>query len=407
MKKTAARFVVALFFACLFWLTIYVSAETTSDKQFTIANAVHLAKYLIGEETTISTEYDINLDKTINVIDLTLLKRQILYGSPVSSSETTTTTSVTTSENPTSSTTTTTVRADPIVERQIKKVSVTDTVIPPYEEDLFEVKDSVYLFNVNGTLYAYTLLSETEQTPLSIFKDKFSIVGIHFWVYEGYGTVYDVNNPLPDTTGMQFIITAPDTDQTRFDYNLVPYAELDYMTICYAADSVAGGTLQDPRNIAKYDYNLSGRIDENDIEIMIHYYTSNVMNHFFINDDMMMRYFENMTKLKHTNAVLYNHKSTDVIPFAYNIPTADLKIGSTNKAATVPVQILPVSYADELKYCHEFTDISDEDADYYAWDNISRGWAKVSSTSQNWKFRGAFVVYVLDENGKYVKEWIH
>jgi hypothetical protein len=405
MKKTAARFVTALFLACLFGFTIYVSAENVATKQFTVANAVHLAKYLIGQETSITTEYDINQDNSIDVRDLTLLKRQIISGTPAVSTETTTFSSETTSEQ---TQTTTTVRADPIVERQIQKSSVTDTEIPDYKEDLYEVKDSIYLFKSGNTTYAYTLLSKTPQTSISILKDKFSIVGVHFWVYEGKEKAYDLTDALPDTSGLQFHIVAPDKDQMDYDYNLVEYSKIDYSSIFIVADYVAGGALQEPRFIAMYDYNLSGLLDEEDVEIMIRYYTSDLHNHFFINEQMLHRYIDNIKNLNHLNAVIYNHQSRDIIPYAFNIPTADMNDGTTAMAATVPVQILPTTYEDSVKKLfQEDTEISDDTADYLAWDYIHHKWAKVSASSQNWKFRGAFVVYVLKNDGTYYKDWIY
>ena len=213
---------------------------------------------------------------------------------------------------------------------------------------------------------------------------------------------------MPDTTGLQFHINVPDTDQTDFDYNLVEYSKIDYSSIFMVADYVAGGPLQERRFIAMYDYNLSGRLDEEDVEIMIRYYTSDLHNHFFINEQMLHRYIDNIQNLNHLNAVIYNHQSRDIIPYAYNIPTADMNDGSTAMAATVPVQILPTSYEDSLKELfQEDKDISDDTADYLAWDYIHHKWAKVSASSQNWRFRGAFVVYVLKDDGTYYKDWIY
>ena len=146
MKKNLFRFATALFFSTLFFALFNVSAESVKDSKYSVATAVELSKFLTAQSTTVSEDCDINSDGKINAIDLTLLKRYLIYGEPGTETTTTSTTSTTTNTTITTTTssttpTTTTKVGYGLIQQAIEEVSVKDTAIPKYKGEYYEATD--------------------------------------------------------------------------------------------------------------------------------------------------------------------------------------------------------------------------------------------------------------------------
>lgn len=459
MKKIMARFAICLVFALFFCLSVSVSAEKISENQYSIAIVSQLQKFLKGETSDITADYDINADKIINSEDLTLLKRHLIYAAPVVSTTTaklvtttakpvtttakpatttakpatttaklttttakltTTTPKLTTSAKPTTtamsqttftSTTTATISTKAgysVIENSIHNISLTDTTVPTYNGELFEASDGVFLFKSGSKTYAYTLLSDQNVPSASLLSDISLIKGAHIWIYNGKQKPVSIFEKLPDTTDLTFHVNDPTTTETEFEYELKEYYSISYTDITRISKIIYQKKTQYASDIGVYDYNLNGLLDSGDVDIMVKYFSSEPHNFFWrLNDDAFNRYVKNLPLLGNTNDVLIKTTSTEAVPYAYNIPTADLVKNSTNKSVFVPVQILPNTFTNDLSKLPELSEISDDTADYYAWVPTQGSWAKVSIPSENWKFQAGFFVYALNNNGDYRYEWIH
>ena len=410
MKKNLFRFATALFFSTLFFALFNVSAESVKDSKYSVATAVELSKFLTAQSTTVSEDCDINSDGKINAIDLTLLKRYLIYGEP--GTETTTTTSTTTDTTVTTTTssttpTTTTKVGYGLIQQAIEEVSVKDTTIPKYNGEYYEATDAVFLCSIEGTYYAYTLLAEKPTESLYMLTNINLIKGLHVWLYEGSEVPVSIEDPLPNTEGLTFTADDPSAPNQNFTYELKPYYEIftgDYTTV---AKKIASNGTQYGFNIANYDYNLSGKLEYEDVKIMVQYFTSELHNMFWrLNDGCFWRYAYYLPTLGHTNVAFIKTDSTTPVTWAFNIPTKDFIPDIPYSSATVPVQILPSSMISELGDYPEETDMSDSTCDYIAWLPTEKTWAKIEKNSEEWLFQGGFYVFHLDESGNYRKEWI-
>ena len=295
-----------------------------------------------------------------------------------------------------------------VIEKSIHNISLTDTTVPAYNGELSEASDGVFLFKSGSKTYAYSLLSEQALPSASLLSDISLIKGAHIWIYNGKQKPVSVFENLPDTTDLTFHVDDPTTSETEFEYELKEYSSISYTDITRIAKIIYQKKAQYASDIGVFDYNLNGLLDSGDVDIMIKYFSSEPHNFFWrLNDDAFNRYINNLPLLGNTNDVLIKTTSTEPVIYAYNIPTADLVKNSTNKSVFVPVQILPNTFTNDLSKLPELSTISDDTADYYAWVSTQQSWAKVSLTSQNWKFQAGFYVYSLDNSGNYRYEWIH
>lgn len=483
MKKLSVRLVIALLFSFFFCVSNSVNAEKVNEKKYSVTMVTQLQKFLTGETSSITQDFDINGDKKINAVDLSLLKRYVILGTPIETTITTTavatsvskvtttkattkatvtskvttkttthmtttatsksttkaTTKVTTTKNTTTITTNVTTKSTTksttvttkvfttaisttsniqtsattmkpgykLVEDSIHKVSISDTTIPNYTEDLHEAKDGIYLFSIGKETYAYTLLAEKNLSSVSLLANISLIKGAHIWKYSGNTSAVSIYDDLPDTSDLTFHAKDPTTTETEFEYELKEYCDIRYNDITMVAKIIEAKKTQYAADIGTYDYNLNEKLDNEDVEIMIKYFSSEPHNFFWTyNDDAVGRYFKNLPKLNHQNDVLITTTSTTPVPYAFNIPTADLVKNSTYKSVFVPIQMLPISFSSKLASYTELTKVSDETTDYLAWVPTENSWAKVSKESLNWKFQAGFYVYVLTSDGKYCQQWI-
>lgn len=479
MKKLSVRLVIALLFSFFFCVSSSVSAEKVNEKKYSVTMVTQLKKFLTGETSNISQDFDINGDKKINAVDLSLLKRYVIFGTPIETTITTTaattsvpkvtttsivtttkattktttpmtttatsksttkaTTKVTTTKSATTITTSVTTKLTTksttmttkvsttaistttniqttattmkpgykLVEDSIHKVSISDTTIPNYNEELHEAKDGIYLFSIGKETYAYTLLSDKPVSSVYLLANISLIKGAHIWKYSGNTSAVSIYADLPDTSNLTFHVKDPTTTETEFEYELKEYCDIRYNDITMVAKIIETKKTQYAADIGTYDYNLNEKLDNEDVEIMIKYFSSEPHNFFWTyNDDAVGRYFKNLPKMNHQNDVLITTISTAPVPYAFNIPTADLVKNSTYKSVFVPVQVLPNSFSSKLASYTELTKVSDETADYLAWVPTENSWAKVSKESLNWKFQAGFYVYVLTSDGKYCQQWI-
>ncbi len=410
MKKNLLRFAAALFFSTLFYVLFGVCAEGVKDSKYSVATAVELQKFLTAQSTSVSQDCDINSDGKINAIDMTLLKRYLIYGEPGSDTTTTTTiitdtTTVTTTTSISTPTTTTKVGYG-LIQQAIEEVSVTDTTIPKYKGEYCEATDAVFLCNIEGTTYAYTLLAEKPTNSLAMLTNINLIKGLHVWLYNGSEVPVSIDDALPNTDGLTFTANDPSAPNQEFTYELKPYFQIFTSDITSVAKKIASNGTQYGFNIANYDYNLSGKLEYEDVKIMVQYFTSELHNMFWrLNDGCFWRYTYYLPTLGHTNVAFIKTEETKPVTWAINIPTKDFCPDIPYASATVPVQILPGSMIDELADYPENTEMSDSTCDYIAWLPTENTWAKVAKDSEEWWFQGGFYVFLLDDDGNYRKEW--
>ena len=431
MKKLAARLLIVSFFTCFLCFSIVVSAEKISEKNYTIETVTQLQQFLLGQTSGISEDFDINSDRIINSADLSLMKQYVLYD--VDSNETvtsTTTSSPNESQTTTNETETTKEEAletlGPIptmprygmeyLENSLDLTKKTTITIPNYNSDLHEVKDGAFLFENNNVTYAYSLLCDEQPSELNdLFSNVTKIKGIHVWKYDGDEQAVSIYDELPDTTGLTFQVSDPRYEGLNFKYKLIEYASLNYGYVVSASELVDATDEVTFSDISFYDYNLNGKIDSDDVTIMTKYAVAQPFNLFDdLNRDTFNRYFNKMSDYGHTHMVFLRTDSKDPVPYAFNIPSADVIFDPTESAADrngleyadVPVQILPNSYAEQLAKYPEITKLSDKTADYYAWFPQEKKWAKVANESKIWHFEAGFCVYLVDDDGNPILQHI-
>ena len=447
MKKLATRVFIVVFFLLSLGLSFTVSAEKIRPGNYTRENVETLQHFLLGQSDTISRLYDVYPDEILNAVDLTLMKRSILEKTSTAETttipkvstttlpnsgttdalnvDTTTSTSLTQTIEITSTTTTTTAEQEtvPTVKRDgyvylnygINSTIKTTVTIPNYNYDLYEVKDGAFLFEKDDITYAYSVLCE-KQTPLyKLFSDNSLIKGIHVWVYNGDEVPVSIYDELPDTSELTFTMDDENYNGQSFEYNLKEYAALNYGDVVMVSELINPKRPIYPSDIACNDYSLNGVLDADDVEIMTRYALAQPFNLFDENNrETFFRYFDKMVDLNHTNMVFLKTDSTQPIPYAYNIPTADIILDPNEtdaereglEYAKVPVQILPKSFAKKLADYPEIKNLSDDPADYYAWFKEEQKWAKVANDSKIWRFQSGFYVYVIDDDGNHLLEWI-
>ncbi|MBR2705519.1 MAG: hypothetical protein IKE91_08640 [Clostridia bacterium] len=413
---------------------------------------------------------DINSDRKVNAIDLTLLKRALMYGwsdivaihlsdmnadgksniadavsltrwlmgdsirpaapvittTTITSNTTTTTTSTSTSKTTTNTTSTTTITyvttsatSNPgeIINKAIP--TIPDTSIPRYTESLKETKQGVFLFERAGQTYACTLLtySDSNYTTGDLIFNQNLIKGLHFWKYNGSMKPASIDDALPNSKNLY--VTAKDytnvsTGITKLPYDLKEYKKLIFSDLAGISGIIAGKFLCYDIDVQTYDYNLNGCIDEGDLAIALKYFTSNPKNFFWkLNTEAFNRYFDNIVDLGHTNAVMLRTDETTPVEYAFCIPTGDLSNDFEGLTLCKVVQILPGSYLPQMAEYKEDSLVSEENAVFIAWvpslvsSTPKRRWAKIDpAITEDWWFRAGYYVYLLDDTGHYRMDWI-
>jgi hypothetical protein len=260
------------------------------------------------------------------------------------------------------------------------------------------------LFNLNNTAYAYKLISKKTVTEGELIKYTPDVSAIHFWKYGGNSPLLSTKDSLPDTTGKTYVY-----DGVTGTYKLKAYSRLRNTEIYQLAYDLARFGKGSETDVKQYDYNLNGRTDQEDIEIALsHCMTDPYFILWYLRKEAVFSYFDNVSKLNHTNAVVYCTQNTEPVEFAYNIPTGYLDPNFEGATSKYPVQILPASYYDQVSSKYDLDDFaSDEEMSYIVWEPNYKEWAKGSlSNPINWVFRSGLYVYVLDSNGKPILEWI-
>ena len=162
MKRRTKKVRFGLLPLCIFaaaMMLYTMSAQAASADKYSIADAVRLVKYLTCQNTELTSEQaqllDIDGNQKLSAVDMTLLKRILIYGEAEEKENTTSTTTETTTASAMTETTTTktttsvitttetTVSTDnptlSLLKEIIQKITITDTVEPPCNTDLFKV----------------------------------------------------------------------------------------------------------------------------------------------------------------------------------------------------------------------------------------------------------------------------
>lgn len=300
------------------------------------------------------------------------------------------------------------------MKKVLPEISISDTEIPAYNGELYESKEAVFLIKANGNQYCYTLLSSKEdpKEASEMILNINYVQGIHLWLYEGSSIAVSVDDELPDTTGLTIPLKENDlgtySGRTETEYRLRAYAKLYFGDVDSIARYVSGWNKINTTSIARYDYNLNKTLDEEDLKISIKYLTSKLNNLLWLNEYAVDRYVEKyMQLLNHENVEIHRTDSSGPVVYAFNVSTGDLSYDYLGGSYCSVVQCLPTSYIDAVsQYVDENADVTDESADLIAYDPHWKYWAKVMDNSPNWWFSAGYYVYVLDENGNYVLDWI-
>lgn len=315
-------------------------------------------------------------------------------------------------------TTTTTTRpaleeAFPFLDKVLDEVTV-DTVVPPYTENdgNTEDKENVYLFKVDDTTYAYTVLSsESSIVGGRLLCDMPEVSGLHIWVYNGPNEAFSVNDPVPDTTGKTFVANQEylSSDKGKeYSYKLEAYNKIDFLDILDLARRACGALLQDATETLKYDYNLNGIIDKGDLAIIIQHVTADPKFWFpWLNEEAMEKYFS-MIPENHTNVVVLRTDSAKAVEYAYCIPTSDIQNPEYACSIDGVVQVLPKTMEEIILQKYPNDEFANDDRyDFIVWEPEYQMWAQGSyNDSYNWSFASGLYIHLLNEDGSYRLEWI-
>jgi hypothetical protein len=295
------------------------------------------------------------------------------------------------------------------------EIHVTDAVVPEYvEKDAFEIKDHVFLVEANGVKYAYTLLAKpnTQTKAAEVITNVNNIQGIHIWKYSGNQKVF--NFQMPDTTSIKFHTVEQGSSVKELTYKLVNSKKLYYADLTTIASIIGGQTSEYNTDVSRYDYNLSGHIDREDLVIALNIWSSNIYSPFWgLNESAFFRFIKNLEKLNCQNIIMLRTKSDVPVEYAYNVPVGDLVDDFDGYCVSSVMQVLPAEYLDvvknspyaELIFEDEPEDEWRDDCKYVGWIPTTKHWLTIDYPSDNWWFRAGYYAFVLDESGHYVKDW--
>jgi len=368
-------------------ISLITRADTANE--ISMASVVSLQKFLTASSTLSAEEallFDMNSDGKLNGIDLTLMKRQLIY--PADS-----------------------LTPAKLLNQVLASISASDEDIPPYAEDLYEISENVYLFTSGENTYAYTLLSSEETDGASLLNNLTDdIKGLHVWLYSGSNTPVSVTDAIPDATDLVFVSKDSSNNDIEYPYNLKTYDQITISDILEVTNIIAKVSEENYEYTSFFDYNLDGILDKNDLTTMVRYFTSKPMNMFpNLDENLTCKYFNNISVYKkHTNVVVLTTSSSEPVEYAFNIPTGELIDKIAPPPYVLPVQIIsPYEYYYEITpYFDQATDLSDEQFDFMAWMSNTLLWAKVSTNSEIWNFDSGIYIYVLKDDGTHLLEWI-
>ena len=324
---------------------------------------------------------------------------------------TTTTTKATTSTTKAATTTTITTTtvdkkaaANAVIKKAIENISITDTVSPKYNVDSEHVEHkNIYLFKIENKTYAYKIISEPTFSEEELIANPWHSSGIHFWEYNGNEIAVSKADETPNTNGKKFTY-----DGKEYSYKLKPYKDISFSSVSDMARIVSGVQKEYYDEVMLYDYNLSGHVDQQDLENMIIHCMSDPYYCFRdLNEDAVHMYTNMITRLQHKNAVIFITQETKPVEYSFTVNTAIL--GYDDGVCTEePVQILPLSCLGEVSAKYREDDFaSDENMEYIIWLPITKEWAAGSySKDSGWTYRSGIYVMLLNDDGSLRKKWI-
>lgn len=395
MKKAIGRKALIFFLVFIWCIPIigspYGKAKAAAGNER--EKITNLVNFLEGRANSVSKELDVNSDKKINAVDLTLLKRQVILNSKetVTKNRTTTTavqlgTAVTTKSD--------TVYDYSIVDEAAKAITITDTRIPAYKGNLYENNQAVYLFKAGDKVYAYTILSldNMAKTTGQLLTEAEVVGGMHIWLYKGEQSAYL-------------------SKDTPANSNLLSYAKISHSDVLALSRMILGLEEVTSTTISKYDYNQNKKLDKEDLQIMMKYKGANPKSMFRkINTDAWNIFFNELPKMTSlTNIVLVRSTQSTPVMYTYCIPTAGMNNPDYEGVfSDFPVQVLPTELQSTIsaKYTED-PFASDTNHNFVVWEPLFKNWAYGSNTEpSNWEFKAGYYIYVLDSNGNMVKKWI-
>ena len=232
----------------------------------------------------------------------------------------------------------------------------------------------------------------------------------------------NLNDALPNTDGITFVVNGK-----QYSYRLQAFNKLSYSNIESIAKYIAKDS-QTYSNIQRFDYNLNGVVDEDDLVIALSYFQSNPKNWFWKHNqeifDSISKSIRSCINCGMDNIYLRcptNMKDID-FTYAYQVSSRffDDDDDSTFEGWSIgaPVQVLPIEYLEQFAEYEEFQEISDnlEGAEYVAWIpeyyTNGRGFGNyqlidIDNPDSSFEFLTGFFWYGLDDEGNIVYDWIH
>lgn len=401
MKSTVGRKVLLIAITCMCCLPIMgrpyvkVRAEQTASEtgKSEKEKITQLLFFLEGREKNADSGMDINKDKKINAVDLTLAKRQILSNSAETKSRTVTTTTALATKATTTTKENTESEYD-IIKDALKKNTITDTKIPAYKGTLYEDKDNVYLFQTRDTVYAYTLLTSSKEllSTGKLMTENDGVQGMHIWLYKG--------------SQSEFLF-----EEGVVSEALVPYGKIGSDDILKLSGILTGAVSSTTIVVSKYDYNANKKLDNDDLRIMLQNRTANPKSFFKkINNNVWNIFFDELPRMTtFSNFVLEKNSQATPVMYTFCIPTGGINNPDyTGVVSDFPVQVLPIDLESTITAKYEEDPFaSDKNHNFLVWEPLFKSWAYGSNTSPtNWEFKGGIHAYLLDSNGEMVKKWI-
>lgn len=253
--------------------------------------------------------------------------------------------------------------------------------------------DGIFFFNLNDTLYAYTMYTanEEEAKNLASYSPYYNVDAIHIWKYTG--TTAQAYRAIPDTTGKTF-----EWNGETYSYTLKQ--KVDEGTLGLIAEYILGIWSQGYYAISNYDYNLNGSIDREDLLYAVYLYGDSIYTLKGASVEATTYYncllYGCLSDLELDNIFInWNFPKGTFLDYSYICPV-DGDMTCCWWASVGVYQILPDSFYDILY--EDYGEPFEDGGDYIMY-NREDWW-----TTSDYYNVTIVVVFQVDDDGNYVLE---
>ncbi|HOZ55542.1 MAG TPA: hypothetical protein PK993_05880 [Clostridia bacterium] len=229
------------------------------------------------------------------------------------------------------------------LEQALYDIELEDLSIPKFDnsDNKYELKEYIFTFKNNEKYYAYTLLADTElELTELILNPVSSIKGLHIWEIkpeEGHDRnviSFTTTTELPDTTGKNFEYMS----QT-YSYKLKNFPEVNRSTIskiCSLIDGTAKWYSSSYTYIQYYDYNIDGKLTQEDLNIILQNWTSRPDIVFYNYSSYLSRIISGINLKNYVISL-----DSIIEPYDFVVPTQEY-ITQNNLGYVSEFQLIPI-----------------------------------------------------------------